>query len=94
MESTLKALAPVFGMHQSMPPKPTTAIRGPPTDPMPSTYNEPPTSFPPTNPVMSASTPPSGSRKDTGPFDGLSPELAIYGYRRTISIMKGAKAGC
>jgi hypothetical protein len=44
--------------------------------------------------MCGASAPPSGHRKDTDPFVGLSFELSMYNYNRTSAIMTGAKPGC
>ena len=56
----------------------------------------PPGAVPP-KPVSGPSVPKCGARPVdpvSNPFDGLSLEMASYNYKRTSSIMKGAKPGC
>merc|ERR1719240_2257953 len=56
----------------------------------------PPGAVPP-KPVSGPSVPKCGTRPVdpvSNPFDGLSLEMASYNYKRTSSIMKGAKPGC
>ena len=89
MDTPLKTLAPYLFTYSDMPPRPSTG-----TDLLPKTYNDPPLKSAPKGPVLGGSRPLSGSRGDVEPFDFLSPELAMYGFRRTVSIIKGAKAGC